>query len=100
MLRRSILVVLFILAWHPSGEAETQSTRDARLGELLYNTHCIGCHNEQVHWRDKKIAKDWPGLQAEVRRWQRTSGLRWSNEDVVAVTRYLNALHYHYPVPD
>ena len=27
-------------------------------GELLYDTHCRGCHTEQVHWRDKKLATE------------------------------------------
>ena len=39
-------------------------------GELLYSTHCIACHTEQVHWREKKLVTDWPSLVAEVNRWQ------------------------------
>ncbi len=98
MLRTSIVVALFA-AFAPLTDADAQPMRSSSRGELLYNTHCIACHNEQVHWRDKKIVRDWASLQTEVRHWQRVSGLRWNNEDVVAVTRYLNALHYHYPVP-
>ena len=44
-------------------------------GELLYTTHCIACHTTEVHWRDKKLAKDWRTLIAQVRRWQENSKL-------------------------
>ena len=59
--------------------------------------HCIACHSAQVHWRDKKLATDWISLQAEVRRWQKFSELKWSDGDVSVVARYLNALYYRYP---
>lgn len=69
-------------------------------GELLYSTECLQCHNEQVHWRDKRLAKDWQGLTAEVRRWKEFQKLHWSDDDVDLVARYLNAMYYHYPAPE
>lgn len=69
-------------------------------GELLYATYCDGCHTVQVHWREKKIASTWVKLVAEVHRWQANARLAWSTDDVEAVARYLNALHYHYPLPE
>ena len=77
--------------------ANAQPNGDASRGELLYTTHCIACHNEQIHWRDNKIARDWTGLKAEVSHWQGVAGLAWSDTDIVEVTRYLNTHHYHYP---
>jgi mono/diheme cytochrome c family protein len=99
MHRRSILVILFALSGNLA-DAGAQSTPDATRGELLYSTNCIACHTTEVHWREKKLATDWVGLQAQVRRWQGVAGLGWSNEDIAEVARYLNAAHYHYRVPD
>ena len=99
MFRRSILTVLFVLFGNFS-DADAQPMRDATRGELLYSTHCVACHNTEIHWRDKKLVTDWTSLQAEVRRWQEFSGLGWTDDDVVAVARYLNAFHYRYPTPD
>jgi mono/diheme cytochrome c family protein len=76
----------------PSGEVPR--------GQLLYETHCIACHSAEVHWRDAKLATDWPSLQSAVRRWQDVSGLAWSDRDIVEVARYLNRVHYHYGVPE
>ncbi|MDR3451795.1 MAG: cytochrome c [Rhodoferax sp.] len=63
-------------------------------GELLYATHCIACHTTQVHWRDQRLATDWNSLQAQVVRWQAAGSLNWSEEDIVAVTQYLNDRFY------
>ena len=79
-------------AW---AQGATQQSR----GELLYSTHCIACHTQQIHWRDEKLVTDWASLDAQVRRWARNAGLSWSDSDVVEVARYLNALHYRFPAP-
>jgi mono/diheme cytochrome c family protein len=73
---------------------------NASLGEQLYSTHCVTCHTSEVHWRDKRIAKDWPGLVAQVRRWQSNSGLDWSEDDIREVARYLNSRYYHFAGED
>lgn len=69
-------------------------------GELLYSTHCIACHTEQVHWRDKKLVRGWPSLVSEVRRWQDIDKLGWTRDDIRQVARYLNTIHYHYRLPN
>jgi hypothetical protein len=65
-------------------------------GELLYSTHCGACHTAKMHWRAGKAATDWPSLKAEVRRWQAAIALAWNEDDVLAVTRYLNDTVYHF----
>lgn|SRR5512135_1034979 len=96
MFLRVIAMSLFVLT-AGSASADEQSKREATGGELLYTTYCVACHNTQVHWRNKKLAKDWPGLLFEVRRWQKSSGLSWGEGDVALVARYLNERYYHYP---
>jgi mono/diheme cytochrome c family protein len=79
--------------------ALAQPAPSATRGELLYNTHCIACHTKEVHWREQKLATDWPSLERQVRRWAVNSGLAWTDEDVADVTRYLNAVHYRFATP-
>lgn len=68
-------------------------------GRLLYETHCIGCHNSQMHWRDQRIVKNWDGLVREVERWQARANLAWSPEDVLDVARHLNEIVYRVEPP-
>lgn len=68
-------------------------------GELLYTTHCIACHNTQVHWRSKKQVVDWPSLRAQVRAWQATAQLAWTDDDIRLVASYLNDTYYRFPPP-
>lgn len=77
--------------------AAAAQAQDGARGALLYETHCVACHNQQVHWRDKKLATDWPSLKAQVQRWQDAARLQWSEPDVEAVARYLNDTIYRYP---
>jgi mono/diheme cytochrome c family protein len=79
--------------------AFAQSARAQSRGELLYTTHCIACHTTQMHWRDNRLAKDWNGLAAQVRRWQGTALLNWSEPDILEVTRYLNESIYRFTPP-
>jgi len=79
------------------GLANAEPKSSSPRGELLYSTHCIACHNDKIHWREKKVAKDWMSLKAQVRHWQGIQGLAWSDDDVTEVARYLNARYYHYP---
>lgn len=66
-------------------------------GELLYSTHCIACHTEKVHWRERKLVTDWTSLRAQVWRWQADAALGWNDGDVAEVARYLNEEFYRFP---
>lgn len=68
-------------------------------GELLYSTHCVACHTTEVHWRDRRLATDWPSLQAQVRRWQAVAALDWNEDDIEAVARHLNERYYGFTEP-
>ena len=96
---RSLLLAALCVVFGAATDAGAQPARDASRGELLYSTHCIGCHGTQVHWREKTLVTDLASLRAQVVRWQKTTDLKWSDEDIAEVTRYLNVLHYHYPAP-
>ena len=50
-----------------------------------------------MHWRAKRLARDWDTLRAQVRRWQREVRLDWADEDVDAVAEYLNETVYRFP---
>lgn len=86
--------LLLLVGWVLAADARAQ---DPERAELLYDTHCMGCHTTQVHWRDRKLVTDWASLLEQVRRWQAIQRLGWSDEDIVRVARYLNRRHYQLP---
>jgi mono/diheme cytochrome c family protein len=79
--------------------AAAQTQPEPTRGRLLYATHCIECHDSQVHWRDGKLANDWGSLTAQVRRWQARALLNWSEPDIVEVSRHLNDTIYRFAPP-
>ena len=93
---RTVLVTALMFAALPLTAQSPPASAPSR-GELLYATHCIACHTTQVHWRDRRLASDYPSLVAQVVRWQGNSGLGWTLEDVREVARYLDATIYHLP---
>ena len=90
--RAAVFAMLCTTAWPLFAQSPSR-------GELLYSAHCVECHTAQMHWRDKSIVSDWASLQAQVRRWQATAGLAWSEADIAEVARYLNQNVYRIPAP-
>ncbi|MCW5658947.1 MAG: cytochrome C [Burkholderiaceae bacterium] len=86
----SVLAGLLVVA----GAASAQSR-----GELLYTTHCIACHDKQVHWRDQRRATDLNSLREQVRLWQGRAHLSWTEDDIAEVTRHLNQSIYRFAQP-
>jgi mono/diheme cytochrome c family protein len=93
----ALLLLLTGLVVADHAAAQSGPAGPASRGRLLYETHCVACHSEQLHWRERKLVTDWASLKAQVRRWQGTAQLGWSEEDVVDVARHLNAIHYRLP---
>lgn len=94
LLHAALVVATLALA----GPAQAQPAPPGR-GQLLYETHCIACHGLQMHWRAQRLVTDWPQLLAQVRRWQGTAQLQWSDADIDAVARHLNDTLYRLPAP-
>jgi mono/diheme cytochrome c family protein len=90
---RALLLSCLLLATAPACAQPAARSR----GELLYSTHCVECHTAQMHWRARRLARDWDTLRAQVWRWQREVRLGWAEEDVDAVTNYLNEAIYRFP---
>ena len=91
---RTLLAALLLSC---STLSQAQGAAALPSGEALYSLHCNACHGEQIHWRDNKLATNWDGIKAQVRRWQGNLKLDWSECEIEDVTRYLNTLYYRYP---
>lgn len=94
------LVFALCLLWSMHASVQAQPERGESRGALLYATHCNACHSLKFYWRERKLATDWDSLKAQVRHWQASLGLGWSEEEIKDVTDYLNSVHYAFPAID
>ena len=72
---------------------------DASRGRVLYEYRCAGCHDQSVHGRAHREARDMPSLRGWVRRWSANLGLGWTEGDVADVAAHLNARYYRFACP-
>ncbi len=65
-------------------------------GQLLYENHCMSCHESMVRIRTRQQVTSLAALRKEVSRWARHMQLRWSSEDLNDVVAYLNRQYYRF----
>ena len=82
-------VLTLILALSGMGAAVAQTP-----ARTMHDTYCIVCHDIKVYTRENRTVTDYASLRAEVNRWQSNISLRWSEEDIDAVTRLLAERYY------
>jgi len=75
------------------------SGADGDRGRMLHDTHCISCHGTQVYKRDSKLGKDYETIRKQVLRWETNLALKWTDDDIDAVTAYLARAFYKVPCP-
>lgn len=93
------VTALVALAGALAVASQAQPAPEPSRGRLLYDTHCVACHDARLHWRDHKRATDWDSLRAWVRHWQGDQQLPWSDADVDEVARHLNDTIYRFARP-
>ena len=65
-------------------------------GQLLYENHCMGCHESVVYIRTRRLIKSLPELRAETGRWATYTNLPWGKEELEDVVEFLNSRFYKY----
>lgn len=83
----------------PSGHASRQPPvmpPAPPRGQMLYENHCMACHESVVHIRSRQQARSLPQLRGQVRRWADYSQLRWSGDEVEEVVRHLDSRYYRF----
>lgn len=68
-------------------------------GQMLYDNHCIACHESTAHIRRDRRANSLKALEGWVIRWSNQQQLNWSAEDISDVVDYLNNHYYKFPPP-
>jgi len=69
---------------------------DISHGKSLQQENCMGCHDDGMYTRENRRVSSLDSLEKQVRRCEMALGLKWFDEDVAAVTEYLNTTYYNY----
>lgn len=63
-------------------------------GRMLYENHCLSCHESVVHVRTRRSVRALPQLRGWVAYWAGYLNLRWGAEEVEEVANHLDASYY------
>jgi len=64
--------------------------------QSLYDKHCVACHGTEVYTRKDRKVTSVPALEKQVQRCETALGLRWFDEDIADMSRFLNERYYHF----
>ena len=76
--------------------ATATQAADVKHGKQLQQKNCMSCHDDGMYTREDRFIKNLSGLRSQVQRCESTLGLTWFDEDVDAVTAYLNKKFYKF----
>ena len=90
----------------PAPEMETPAGNESRQqpvmppavprGQMLYENHCMSCHESVVHIRERQQAKSLPQLRARVLYWADYLQMHWGREEVEDVVNHLDSQYYRF----
>jgi hypothetical protein len=88
MLRTLIILCLLPLA--------SVAFADADKGKKLHDENCMKCHDDSVYTRPNRFVTNEAALRKQVQRCQINLGIQWFDDDIEAVTNYLNKNYYKF----
>jgi mono/diheme cytochrome c family protein len=68
--------------------------QDVQRGAALYESHCVRCHREGLHDRQKSKVATYADLRLQVERWTQATGANLTRADREDLIEFLDASHY------
>jgi pyruvate/2-oxoacid:ferredoxin oxidoreductase alpha subunit len=99
MTMKAALALVAALACAPAAQAQAQAqVQDLELGRLLYQIHCIGCHYEHIHERDrsKSLVRSLAELRTVVGNRAKLTGREFTPQELDDIAAYLDRRHYRF----
>ncbi|MFY9976249.1 MAG: cytochrome c [Chromatiaceae bacterium] len=85
----TVLALPLLLAIHGAYAGD-----EAVDAHALHEQNCVKCHGTDIYTRADRKVTSYDGLGRQVRRCETALGLRWFDEDIAAMTSYLNREYY------
>ena len=92
MMKPTLLLTAALLSM-PSAQAQ-----DTELGKLLYQTHCLACHYERIHERDrsKSLVSSFTDLRIEVANRALSTERKFTPQELDEIAAYLDRSYYRF----
>ena len=83
---------------HEASKSEPAKSEPAKSepGQTLHEGNCVRCHDTQLYLRDNRKMKSLDSLQNQVQTCVTNLGLTWFEDEVNAVSNYLNTHYYKF----
>jgi hypothetical protein len=65
-------------------------------GQMLYENHCMSCHESVAFIRDKHRIQSLKALRGKVSHWANYLHLGWGKDEVEEVVNHLNSQYYKF----
>jgi mono/diheme cytochrome c family protein len=91
----TVITAMVFFSFDASALAQTQAHR----GKALYDLQCIQCHRDSLHKRPQPAAQSYADVRNWVKLWAKQVGAQWGEEEIEAVTSYLNQHYYSFTTP-
>lgn len=92
--------LLLMVTIHPlqasEGKDDKNKPTKSDPGKELHEGNCVRCHDTQLYLRDTSKMKSLDNLQSQVQTCVTNLGLTWFEEEVSAVTNYLDTQYYQF----
>ena len=85
---------LVLLATSLTVLALPMTARSEDRGRMLYENHCVACHESTVHIREARKVKSYADLERYANHFAKLAGVEWSDAEKILVIEYLNRTHY------
>ena len=81
-------------------DAKMELLSEGARGRMLYENHCITCHESTVHIRARRKATNYQQVGYWVNQRADWLNLGWTDLEKQEVIQYLNERYYKYPVTE
>lgn len=97
VLIKGLIIVSSVILLLPSNAyALGQGDGKKPDGEKLHAQKCVRCHDDKVYKRSSRRMKSYKLLESQVRRCNVPAKANFNNDQITAVTDYLNNRYYKY----
>ena len=95
-MKHNKIFVLIPLGLGLCSPVDSAHSADPDRGKLLYENHCLECHESQVHIRERRGSSSIADVVFQIDRWQQELRLNWKVAEMNDVLKYLDEKFYRF----